>query len=75
MSKYDRIKRKIIEGSGNLTFEEITSLLNHFGYEQDEKGRTSGSRIRFYHDERNAIILHKPHPRKTMLSYQIKQIK
>ena len=27
MSKYDRIERKIIEGSGNLTFEEITSLL------------------------------------------------
>ena len=74
MSKYDKIIRKLKNESGNLTFDELTSLLTHLGYEPDNKGRTSGSRIRFYKSNAQAITLHKPHPRKTLLSYQIKQI-
>ena len=36
-------------------------------------GKTSGSRVRFIKGS-IAIILHKPHPRKELLEYQIKQI-
>lgn len=75
MTKYDRIKRKVANGSGNLTFEEMASLLEHLGYQKDNKGRTSGSRVRFYKTSSQAIILHKPHPRKTLLSYQVKQLR
>ena len=75
MSKYDTIKRKLKQGSGNLTFDELVTLLQHLGYQKDNKGRTSGSRIRFYKDGGHAIIMHKPHPRKTLLGYQVKQIR
>lgn len=75
VSKYDRIKRKVNQGSGNLTFDEIVALLEHLGYEKDNKGRTSGSRIRFYREGAQTIIMHKPHPRKTLLDYQVKQIR
>lgn len=74
VSKYDRIIRKLNNESGNLTFNELNSLLAHLGYEPDNKGRTSGSRIQFYKSNSQSITLHKPHPRKTLLNYQIKQI-
>ena len=37
------------------------------------KGKTSGSRVKFYKGN-IIIILHKPHPRKELLEYQIKQM-
>lgn len=74
MSKYDKIIRKLNNESGNLTFDELTGLLTHLGYKPDNKGRTSGSRIRFYKSNAQAITLHKPHPRNTVLNYQIKQV-
>ena len=39
-----------------------------------DKGKTSGSRVMFIHDERKPILLHKPHPRKELLEYQLKQL-
>lgn len=75
MSKIDKIIYKINDGSGNLTFEEVATLLKHFGYKTSNKGHSSGSRIIFYKKGSRAIIMHKPHPRKTLLPYQIKQIK
>ena len=39
------------------------------------KGKTSGSRVIFVSDEhKTKILLHKPHPRKKLLEYQIKQL-
>ena len=75
MSRIEKIITKLNNNSGNLTFDEIVSLLEHFGYHVDNKGRTSGSRIRFYKAGAQAIIMHKPHPRKTLLSYKIKDIR
>lgn len=75
MSKIDKIIRKLMVNSNNLTFEELTSLLIHYGYKIDNKGHTSGSRIAFFKKESPTIIMHKPHPRKVLLDYQIKQVK
>ncbi|MBQ1608264.1 MAG: type II toxin-antitoxin system HicA family toxin, partial [Lachnospiraceae bacterium] len=39
------------------------------------KGKTSGSRIMFINQKTNSkILLHKPHPRKELLQYQVKQL-
>lgn len=75
LSKYERIKRKLLQGSGNLTFAEIETLLKHLGFQRDNKGKVSGSRIQFYKKGARAIVLHRPHPRNTLLDYQIKQIR
>jgi hypothetical protein len=37
------------------------------------KGKTSGSRVKFIKGD-IPIILHKPHPRKELLEYQVKQV-
>lgn len=43
------------------------------GFEMSNKGKTSGSRVKFIRGD-IPIILHKPHPRKELLEYQVKQI-
>lgn len=46
----------------------------YFGYERSNKGRTSGSRIVFVSEQYPPILMHKPHPRKELLEYQVKQL-
>jgi predicted RNA binding protein YcfA (HicA-like mRNA interferase family) len=44
----------------DLTFDELTSLLEVLGYNKIEG---SGSRVKFYNQEiRDLVLLHKPHP-------------
>ena len=56
------------------TFDDAESLLRYFGYERSNKGRTSGSRIVFVSEQYPPILMHKPHPRKELLEYQVKQL-
>lgn len=71
-------KEKLIERlkskPKNFTFEEAETLLGYFSYRRSNKGKTSGSRVMFISDEHPSILLHKPHPRKELLSYQVKQL-
>ncbi len=57
-----------------FTFNDAETLLKYFSYNRSNKGKTSGSRIIFVSDEHRPILLHKPHPRKELLEYQIKQL-
>lgn len=57
-----------------FTFDDAESLLRYFEYERSNKGRTSGSRIMFVSEKHPPIMMHKPHPRKELLEYQVKQL-
>ena len=71
-------KEKLIERlkgrPKDFTFEEAEALLGYLGYRRSDKGRTSGSRVMFAHAELPPVLLHKPHPRKELLAYQVKQL-
>jgi hypothetical protein len=41
---------------------------------KSNKGKTSGSRVKFESEIYGAILLHKPHPQKELKAYQIKQL-
>ena len=58
----------------DFTFNDAETLLGYFDYKRSNKGKTSGSRGMFVSDNHPPIMLHKPHPRKELLSYQIKQL-
>jgi hypothetical protein len=70
-------KEKLIErlkgNPKNFTFDEMYTLLVYLGFEMSNKGKTSGSRVKFLKNN-IPIILHRPHPRKELLEYQIKQV-
>ena len=71
-------KEKLIEHlkskPKDFTFNNAETLLRYFDYKRSNKGKTSGSRVMFVSDNHPPIMLHKPHPRKELLSYQIKQL-
>ena len=58
----------------DFTWAELKKLLKGEGYVENQSGKTSGSRVRFMHDEHAPITLHKPHPRPHMKAYQVRQI-
>lgn len=74
MGQREKLIERLKSHPKDFTFEEAETLLRYFGYRRSDKGRTSGSRVMFISDEHPPILLHKPHPRKELLSYQIKQL-
>ncbi len=73
MSKKEKLIARLKSRPNDFTFEEAQTLLGLLGFEMSNKGRTSGSRVMFVKGD-TPIILHKPHPRKELLEYQIKSI-
>jgi hypothetical protein len=74
MGQKEKLLAKLTANPKTFTFAEAESLLGYLGYEKCNKGKTSGSRIMFTKGN-HKILLHKPHPRKELLEYQIKQLK
>ena len=75
MSKYEKLKRKLLTNSKNLTYEEMVTLLRGFGYIEEDRGRSSGSAVMFYNKALNdKIMIHKPHPQKELKRYTVKLI-
>ena len=73
MGKKEKLIQRLLSIPKDFTFDEMQALLEALGFEISNKGKTSGSRVKFYKGS-TIIILHKPHPRKELLEYQIKQI-
>ena len=75
MGQKEKLIKKLKSLPKNFTFEEAETLLGYFSYYRSNKGKTSGSRVMFSSEEHESkILLHKPHPRKELLQYQIKQL-
>lgn len=63
MSKFEKAKERIRSKPKDYTYDEVKYLLSQMGFEEYNKGKTSGSRVKFYRKEdKKAILLHKPHP-------------
>ena len=72
MGQKEKLIKKLKSVPKDMTFEEVETLLRYLTYLRSNKGKTSGSRVLFSSDP--PILLHKPHPRKELLAYQIKQL-
>ncbi len=74
MSKKEKLLNKFLAGptKSDLTYDELTTLLEALGYEKIEG---SGSRVRFFNKEiRDLILLHKPHPGNILNKATVKDI-
>ncbi|MBP3664259.1 MAG: type II toxin-antitoxin system HicA family toxin [Tyzzerella sp.] len=75
MSKYEKAKQRILLKPKDYTYTEAKYLLSQMEFEEYNKGRTSGSRVKFYRKSDNRVILlHKPHPGDIMKPGAIKQL-
>ena len=75
LGQKEKLIAKLKSNPKTFTFDDAESLLGYFTYHISNKGRTSGSRVMFVSDQyRTKILLHRPHPRKELLEYQVKQL-
>ncbi len=63
MTRVERLAEQLMACPRTFRFDDAVRVMAWYGFALDEKGRTSGSRIRFYreHDGR-MLIMHAPHP-------------
>ncbi len=75
MSRLEKARQRILSKPNDYTYTEAKYLLGQLGFEEHNKGKTSGSRVKFYRkkDER-IILLHKPHPGDVMKQGAVKQL-
>ena len=63
MGKIDKAKERLLARPKDYTYTEARNLLSHLGFEEYNKGKTSGSRVKFFrYSDQRIILLHKPHP-------------
>jgi hypothetical protein len=74
MTKIDKLQKRFLSKPKDFKWDELSILLHNLGYKEYNSGKTSGSRVRFVHEKHGDIMMHKPHPRPELKSYQIKQI-
>lgn len=74
MGQKEKLIQRLKSKPKDMTFQEVETILRYLSYERDDKGRTSGTRVMFVSETHPPILLHKPHPRKELLMYQINQL-
>ena len=75
MSTLEKAIERIKRTPSDYTYREVKQLLEQFGFRQYNKGKTSGSRVRFFRESDSRIInIHKPHPSDVMSIGAIKDI-
>ena len=63
MSKLEKQIERLKSKPKDYTYDEANRLLNNLGFYENNKGKTSGSRVMFYREyDQQIIMLHKPHP-------------
>ena len=73
MSKKQKLIDKLKSRSRNFEYDEAESLLLSLGFKKSNKGKTSGSKVKFNAGDID-IEFHKPHPQKELKPYQINKI-
>lgn len=63
MSKLEKAISRLKAKPKDYTYSEAKQLLGQLGFEESTKGKTSGSRVKFFRPkDQSVILLHKPHP-------------
>lgn len=75
MSEFEKARERILLIPKDYTYSEAKYLLTQIGFAEYNKGKTSGSRVKFYKEKDNRIILlHKQHPSDVMKVGAVKDL-
>ena len=75
MSQFDKAKERLSLCPKDYTYSEAKYILSQLGFKEYNKGKTSGSRVKFYRaSDKSIIMLHKPHPGDVMSPGAIKDL-
>jgi hypothetical protein len=75
MSTKDKLLKRFKTLPKDFTFDEMIRIFAAFGFETDNKGGTSGSRLALVNRERGlSYHMHRPHPAGVIKMYVIRQV-
>lgn len=75
MSNLAKMKKRLQSLPKDYEYRELRTLLSKLGFTELNKGKTSGSRVKFYRQSDSAsVLVHKPHPSDIMKSDYVKDI-
>lgn len=75
MSTKDKLVQRVLSIPSDLTYDELKAFLTYYEYHEDNRGKTSGSRVVFLRDSDGSnIFLHKPHPTNIIGKRTLKEI-
>jgi len=75
MNRKEKLIKRFRTLPKDFTFEEVETLFGTCGFTLENKGATSGSRVRFYHEkDQNSYVMHKPHPSNIIKGYMMRDI-
>lgn len=75
MSKLEKQIKRLQSKPKDFTYDELKNILNNLGFDENNKGKTSGSRVVFENKDFNKKIeIHKPHPKNIIKIYQINEV-
>ena len=64
LSQFEKLWDRFLLVPSDFTYDELRKIMKHYGYSENNKGKTSGSRVVFIKRddvEKTTIFLHKPH--------------
>ena len=73
MGQKEKLIKRLKSKPKDFTFSEAETLLKYLSYSKSNKGKTSGFRA-IFSKEHPPIFMHRPHSRKELLEYQVKQL-
>lgn len=63
MSSYEKDVERLLSAPHNYTYKDLTRTLGRLGYEEQNRGKSTGSAVSFYNRSTGDVIyIHKPHP-------------
>ena len=74
MGTKEKLRDRFLKMPSDFTFDEMQRLLEGYGYEKSNTGKTSGSRLIFKNGAKRPIMLHKPHSGNIIKEYAMKQV-
>ncbi len=74
MSKIEKEIERLKSKPRDYTYDEAKSLLNKLGFYENNKGKTSGSRVEFRDIFERKLYLHKPHPNNIIKMYKVNDL-
>lgn len=75
MSKREKLIDRFISMPKDFTFDEMIRLFAIFGFEVDNKGGTSGSRLALSNATQGlSYNMHRPHPDSNIKMYVMRQV-
>ena len=75
MSKFEKALIRLKSIPKDYTYDELRSVLEHLGFSECSKGKTSGSSVSFFREsDKKVFMFHKPHPGNIVKSCYVRKL-